>query len=75
MVSVGAPEIAIELSVAAATVKGILPLTPPEVAVTVTGAALMFSAVAVPLPEIVVTAVFDDVHVAVDVRSRDERSL
>jgi hypothetical protein len=67
--------ITIDVSVAAATVSPVFPLTVPDVAVIVIGVALIVSAVANPPAAIVATVVFDDVHVAVEVRSNVDLSL
>jgi len=75
MVTVGAPETVIEVRVAAATVSPVLPLIVPDVAVTVIADGLMDSAVSKPLVEMVATAVFDDIQVAVAVRFWVELSL
>ena len=62
-------QITIELTVASATVNPVLPLTVPDVAVIVIAFALVLKAVACPFGEIVATAGFEDIHVAVAVRS------
>ena len=77
IVMVGPPEITIEFSVAATTDSGVFPLTVPsdDVAVIVIAVLLIVRAVTNPPAEIVATAVFDDVHVAVAVRSCVDLSL
>jgi hypothetical protein len=77
IVMVGPPEITIEFSVAATTDSGVFPLTVPsdDVAVIVIAVLLIVRAVTNPPAEIVATAVFDDVHVAVAVRSCADLSL
>src|ERR1019366_7321438 len=74
---VGPPEITIEFSVAATTDSGVFPLTVPsdDVAVIVIAVLLIVRAVTNPPTEIVATAVFDDVHAAVAVRSCVDLSL
>src|SRR5271163_1883065 len=68
-VFVGPLGISIEVSVAPPTVSPVFPLTVPDVAVIVIAVALVVSAVATPPAAIVATVVFDDIHVAVAVRS------
>jgi len=62
-------QITIEVSVAVATVNPVFPLTVPDVAVILIGVEVVASAVASPPLATVATAVFDEVHVAVAVRS------
>jgi len=74
IVTVGAPESTIEVSVAATTVSPVLPLTVPEVAVIVV-VPLSVSAVTTPAAVIVAVVVFDELQVTVEVRFCDDPSL
>jgi hypothetical protein len=75
IVTVGAPERTIEVSVGIATVTSVLPLMPFDVAVIVIGVLLTVSAVSRPVGAIVAVAVLDEVQVAVAVRSWVDLSL
>ena len=75
IVTVGAPESTIEVSVAATTVSPVLPLTVPEVAVIVV-VPLSVSAVSNPPGEVIVAVVvFDELQVTVEVRFCVDPSL
>ncbi len=74
IVTVGAPESTIEVSVAATTVSPVLPLTVPDVAVIVV-VPLSVSAVTAPAAVIVAVVVFDELQVAVEVRFCIDPSL
>jgi hypothetical protein len=75
IVTVGAPEIEIEVSVAATTVSPVLPLTVPDVAVIVV-VPLSVSAVSNPPGEVIVAVVvFDELQVTVEVRFCVDPSL
>jgi hypothetical protein len=74
IVTVGAPEISIEVSVAATTVSPVLPLTVPDFAVIVV-VPLSVSAVTTPAAVIVAVVVFDELQVTVEVRFCVDPSL
>jgi hypothetical protein len=68
IVTVGAPESTIDVSVAFPTVSPVFPLTVPNVAVIVIGAAVVLNAVANPVAEIVTSVVFEEDQVTIEVR-------
>jgi hypothetical protein len=68
IVTVGAPESTIDVSVAFPTVSSVFPLTVPNVAVIVIGAAVVLNAVANPVAEIVTSVVFEEDQVTIEVR-------
>ena len=73
--TVGAPESTIDVRVAFATVRPVVPLVVPDVAIIVIGAVVVLSAVANPVAEMVTSVAFEDDHVAVGVRFWVELSL